>query len=66
MNSQISLHYNISLESCTFENITALFKSLLPLILEDVFTFIFIYHIDTFNLCIKDSLKAGDRKVTKW
>jgi len=44
MNSQISLNYNIKLESCSFENITALFKELLPLILEDVFTLILLHY----------------------
>lgn len=38
MNSKLYLEYNINLKSCTLDNITALFKELLPLILEDLFS----------------------------
>ena len=43
MNSNISLNYSINLNSCTLDNITALIKELLPLILEDVFTIILLH-----------------------
>ena len=42
MNSKICLNYSISLESCTLDNITALIKELLPLILEDIFGIILL------------------------
>ena len=42
MDSKICLEYNISLDSCTLDNITALSKELLPLILEDLFSLILL------------------------
>ena len=42
MNSKICLNYSINLESCTLDNITALIKELLPLILEDIFKIILL------------------------
>ena len=42
MNSQINLNYSINLDSCTLDNITALIKVMLPLILEDIFGIILL------------------------
>ena len=36
MNSKINLNYSINLESCTLDNISALIKEMVPLILEDI------------------------------
>ena len=56
MNSNISLNYSINLNSCTLDNITALIKELLPLILEDIFTIILLH----FGQKYKDS-EATDK-----
>ena len=42
MNSKINLNYSINLDSCTLDNITALIKVMLPLILEDLFGIILL------------------------
>ena len=42
MNSKICLNYSINLEPCTLDNITALIKEILPLILEDIFAIILL------------------------
>ena len=44
MNSNISLNlnYSINIESCSLDNITALIKKLLPLILEDLVAIILL------------------------
>ena len=67
MNSDISLNYSINLESCTLDNITALIKELLPLILEDIFTIILI----AFGQRYKDSkitskCNCSDEAELKW
>ena len=42
MDSKICLNYSISLESCSLDNITALIKEILPLVLEEIFTIILL------------------------
>ena len=42
MNSKICLNYSTNLESCTLDNITALIKEMLPLILEEIFRIILL------------------------
>ena len=49
MNSKINLNYSISLESCTLDNITALIKEMLPLILEDVFGIVLLYFAEKYK-----------------
>ncbi|MCM8538294.1 MAG: hypothetical protein NE334_20295 [Lentisphaeraceae bacterium] len=68
MNSKLCLNYSISLESCTLNNITALLKELLPLILEDIFCLILfefgdIYKNDSTCDCSVNSRLKWSHKV---
>ena len=78
MNSKINLNYSISLESCTLDNITALIKEMLPLILEDVFGIVLLYFAEKYkeseetykcdcssNSELKWSHKIGRKSIVK-
>ena len=67
MDSKISLNYGISVESCSLDNITALIKDLLPLILEDIFGTILLKFAEKY----KDSespykCDCSDNAQLKW
>jgi hypothetical protein len=67
MNSKICLNYSISLESCTLDNITALIKELLPLILEDIFGFILLEFAEKYKVSeVIDKCNCSNNAQLKW
>ena len=67
MNSKISLNYSINLESCTLDNITALMKELLPLILEDVFGIILLAFAEKYKESeVTDKCDCSSNAQLKW
>tara|TARA_B100000809_G_scaffold117047_1_gene115298 strand:- start:86 stop:1345 length:1260 start_codon:yes stop_codon:yes gene_type:complete len=67
MNSKICLNYSISLESCTLDNITALIKELLPLILEDIFELILLEFAEKYKESeLSDKCNCSNNAKLKW
>ena len=67
MNSKICLNYSINLESCTLDNITALIKEILPLILEDIFAIILLGFAEKYKQSeVTDKCDCSNNAQLKW
>ena len=67
MDSKICLNYSISLESCTLDNITALIKQILPLILEEIFTIILLGFAEKYKESeVTDKCDCSYNAKLKW